>query len=238
MIDAPVTAARYVAGQLPDAERIAFEDHFVMCADCQREVEFASAIRLGTDTQRASASTISSRVRRAPRRWIGGGLAIAAGIAAIIILRTSASPALTALGGVREAPVYLGVAVRGTPGRADSIFENAMTAYEARDYATAAAGLRTALAAGQDSVPTEFFLGASLLMSNDARGAAAAFDDVVARREPVYFDEARLYEAKALLRLGRGRDALGVLARSHAADPVLDGALSALADSVAQIVGR
>ena len=148
------------------------------------------------------------------------------------------SPAFAALGNVLEPPVYLGVAVRGTPVRADSIFERAMNEYASRHYTSAAAGLRAALAAGQDSVPTEFFRGASLLMSNDAEGAAAAFGRVVAKGDTPYLDEAQLYNAKALLRLGRGREARDVLARHKPSDPVHARILSALSDSIARVTDR
>src|SRR6185295_13034134 len=108
----------------------------------------------------------------------------------------------------------------------------------ARRYADAISGLQTALAAGRDSVPTEFFLGVALLLSNDAQGAAGTLSRVVVKGDTPYRGEAQLYEAKALLRLGRGREALEVLARNRAKDPVLAGALSALSDSITRALAR
>ncbi len=238
IVDGPALAEQYVARRMPEAERIAFEDHFVTCADCQREVRLADAVRTGLREPGAAKETAQPRRRAHAWRWTGAGVALAAGIAAIAIVRMQPSPAFAALGGVLEPPVYLGVAVRGTPGRADSIFERAMNEYASRHYTAAAAGLRAALAAGQDSVPTEFFIGASLLMSNDARGAAATFSRVMAKGDGPYLDEAQLYEAKALLRLGHGREALDVLARHKPSDPVLAGILSALSDSIARATAR
>ena len=242
IVDASGRAEQYVAERMTKSERDAFEDHFVTCADCQREVRLAGAVRSGLGAPIGAASGAPTRAkavsRVGARRWIGAGVALAAGIAAIAILRMGPSPALVALGGVIEPPIYLGVAVRGTPGRADAIFNQAMNAYTARNYADATAGLRAALAAGQDSVPTEFFLGASQLLSNDARGAAATLSRVVAKGVTPYLDEAQLYEAKALLRLGRGRDALDVLARHKPADPVFAGILLALSDSIARVITR
>ena len=237
-VGALALAEHYVTGRLSNAERVAFEDHFVSCADCQREIRLASAVRESARTPGIAAASGSTHTRATSRRWIGVSIALAAGIAAIMIARTVPSPALSALGDVLEPPMYLGIAVRGTPGRADSVFDLAMNAYAARKYSVAVKGLRTALAAGQDSVPTEFFLGASLLLSNDAREAAATFSRVVAKGDTPYLDEAQLYEAKALLRLGRGREALDVLARNKPTDPVLAGVLSALSDSVARVVAR
>lgn len=239
-------ADRYVAGRMPEAERIAFEDHFVTCAQCQQDLRFARAVRVsatGGAPQPAASATFAGAATPGARakpshtvRWIG--IALAAGLAAIALVRTGSSPALVALGGMTDAPAYDGIAVRGTPGRGDAIFDRAMTEYSARHFATAAEGLRAALAAGQDSIPTEFFLGASLLFAGDVRGAADAFDRVVAKGDSPYSDEAQLYEAKALLRLGRGHDALDVLARHAPADPAALAKLSAFADSVKRAGAR
>jgi hypothetical protein len=236
--DAPRLAERYVSRRMSEAESVGFEDHFVACADCQREVRLASAIREGVREQAVAATVLPRTSRVRPARWIGAGVALAAGIAAIAILRPAPSASLAALGGVLEPPVYLGVAVRGTTGPGDSVFDRAMNAYAARKYPAAADGLRAALAAGQDSVPTEFFLAASLLLSGNARSAAATFNRVVNKGVTPYLDESQLYEAKALLRLGRGRQALEALARHHPSDPVLAGVLSALSDSVTRAIAR
>jgi hypothetical protein len=240
-------ADRYVTGRMPDAERVAFEDHFVACAQCQQDLEFASAVRkaAAASAPHAAASAAStsepatpgSRAKR-PRAVRWAGVALAAGVAAIILIRSTPSHALVELGGVADPPPYAGIAVRGTPARGDAIFDAAMKQYAARHFDDAANGLRAALAAGQDSVPTEFFLGASLLFTGDASAAADAFDGVVARGDSPYFDEAQLYQAKALLRLGRGRDALDVLARHAPADPAALAILSAFADSVKRAVAR
>ena len=240
-------ADRYVTGRMPEAERVAFENHFVACAQCQQDLKFASAVRTavaaGAPQLTASAghgaapANPSSRTKRSRAvRW--AGVALAAGLAAIIVIRSTPSVALVALGGVVDPPPYAGIAVRGTPGRGDAIFDGAMTEYSARHFAAAVEGLRAALAAGQDSIPTEFFLGASLLFTDDARAAAGAFDRVLAKGDSPYFDEAQLYEAKALLRLGHGGDALDVLARHTPADPVAAAKLNALADSVKRAGAR
>jgi len=239
-VDGPALAEQYVAGRMPEAERIAFEDHFVTCAGCQREVRLADAVRTAVRDTGATIQSAPPRKRTHVSRWIGAGagFAVAAGIAAIAIVQMRPSPRYAALGGVLEPPAYLGVAVRGTPGPADSIFERAMNEYSSRNYTTAATGLRAALAAGEDSVPTQFFLGASLLMSNDARGAAAMFERVIAKGDTPYLDEAQLYEAKALLRLGRGSEARDVLARHEPSDSVLAGIFSALSDSIARVSSK
>lgn len=231
--DRPEAAERYVARRMGADEAAAFEEHYLTCAECQQEIAFASAVCAGL----REAPAKSARRRRRSVVWVGAGLAIAASIAGIVILRSPAPSALTKLSGVREPPIYLGVPVRGTPGHGDSLFDAAMTAYGERRYAAAALGLRGALAAGQDSVVTEFFLGASLLMANQPRDAVTSLSYVVAKGDTPYMAEAEYYAAKALLRLGRGREALDVLTRRAPADPVLAAMVAALADSVRHALG-
>ncbi|MEX0691320.1 MAG: zf-HC2 domain-containing protein [Gemmatimonadales bacterium] len=67
------TAARWVAGTLPAADRTAFEDHMVACADCQADVRLAVAVRG------------SWRQRRGPR-WVAmGGLLAAAALLVVFV---------------------------------------------------------------------------------------------------------------------------------------------------------
>jgi len=116
--------------------------------------------------------------------------------------------------------------------RGDSLFALAMKAYDAHRYDAATTGLRTALAAGADSAPAEFFLGAALLMRDRHEAAAETFGRVIALGDTPYLGEARLYRAKALLRRGGGAAALAEL---HAITPQSNavGAWArALADSV------
>ena len=238
IVDAPRSVEQYVSGRMSKPERDAFEDHFVTCAQCQREIQLVGAVRTALLTPSVVADRASTWRRGPSRGWIGAGVALAAGIAAITIVRMAPSPALTKLGDVVEPPIYLGVAVRGTVGRADSIFDQAMYLYASQRYGDAATGLRAALAAGQDSVPTEFFLGVSELLSGDARRAAATLSHVVAKGDTPYLVEAQLYEAKALLRLGRGQDALVVLAQTKPTDPVFAATFVAFADSITRTIAR
>lgn len=221
-------ADRYAAGRMPDAQRIAFENHFVTCAECQSNVRLASALyaaHSGTHSPQRAASASGRRVR-----W--AGVAIAAGIGALLLLRAERASGITALGVVAEAPPYAGIAVRSGAGAGEALFDAAMREYAAAHYAAAATGLQKALAAGEDSIPTEFFIGASALLSGDSRIAADAFSVVAAKGDSPYADEAQLYHAKALLRLGRAHDALAVLAGRVPADAAVAARLSALADSV------
>ncbi len=229
-------AERYAASRMTAMEADAFEDHFVNCAACQHEVRVASAIVHALPL--SVGTTRSARGKRGVWVWAGGGLALAAGLAALMILRSDSRGELVALGAVGEPPTYLGIQVRsqGTP--QDSLFESAMDSYANRRYAGAAAGLRIVLAAGQDSVPARFFLATSLLLDNRPSDAADEFQRLLSYGNTTYSAEARYYRAKALLRLGRAAEARTELDRLAPADGVVYDMGRALADSVARVRDR
>jgi hypothetical protein len=205
--DARDCASRYVADTLNSAERVAFEVHLLECERCRAEVELASGVRTAV---------------RGSRRliWIIG-LAAAAGIvaAAVMLSGRTESDEIRALGTVAQAPMYLGVAVRAEAASAPRgalQFDSAMAVYNRADYARAAAELRAALTAGSAAVPTNFFLGASLLMLDRPAEARAAFTHVIDDGESPYWYEAHFYRAKSALREADVRAAradLEILAR-------------------------
>jgi hypothetical protein len=71
---------RYIAGRLSDAtELTGFEAHLVACPRCQDELRLGLAVR---------AALASPRARRAPWRWLGAGVAIAASIGTLLLFRS------------------------------------------------------------------------------------------------------------------------------------------------------
>ncbi len=227
--------ARYVAGTLPDPETTAFEEHLLICERCQGDVHLAVAIREALpDSQGAAA--------RSPwPRWLGPSvmtLAAAAVLAGVILVSRDRVPdAVVRLGEVAQPPVYLGVAVRQDPSQGDSLFGAAMAAYAVGDFARAAAELPRALAAGADTVPVQFFAGASLLMSERPEDAAEAFRAVIRGGDTPYFAESHYYLAKALLRLGHVAEARRELAAAAGSGSEIADAARALDDSVAAAIG-
>ncbi|HYK12004.1 MAG TPA: hypothetical protein VEV39_14495 [Gemmatimonadales bacterium] len=218
---------RYVAGRMNPDEIVTFEGHLITCAECQHEVSLGLAIR---------AALSNPRSRRGSWYWAAGiGLAAAAGIASLVVLRAPAP--LTRLGSVRVPPVYLGVPVRTASSTPDSIFTAAMSAYVVHDYARASDGLNRVLSAGADSAPALFFLGAAELMREHPRAARDALREVVQLGESPYTPEARYYLAKALLRLGDGSGALLQL-RAILSSAGIGPAATALADSVERLNAR
>ena len=229
-------AERYAAGRMTAAEGEAFEDHFITCAACQNDVRFASALIQGLPPSPA----VPRSAAPSHRAWIFGstGLALAAGLSALMILHSGSRRQLVALGEVREPPTYLGIPVRGDNTPQDSLFESAMNSYAQHRYGAAIAGLRTALAAGQDSVPVQFFLATSLLLESRPTEAIVGFDKVLAHGMTPYQSEATYYRAKALIRVARADDALSALARLTPTDGVVYEIGQALADSVRHVVAR
>jgi tetratricopeptide (TPR) repeat protein len=222
---------RYLARRLSSDEEEAFEAHYLTCAHCQRELRLASGVRTVL-AERPSPARAGAN-RSWPRARFALGTAAAAGVAAILLLRSDAGGRrFSDLGRVLEPPVYLGVPVRGDARRADSLFEAGMTAYGGRRYDEATGLLSDALAAGADSVPAEFFRASSLLMTERFPEAAAGFARIAARGETPYLAEARYFRAKALLRLERASEALAELRRAVPGDDGLASAARALADSV------
>lgn len=223
---------RYVAGTLAESETAALEEHLLTCERCQTEIRLAVAIR------EALPEVKESQPWRL--RWLGTSLitvAAAAALAGVLLISRDRVPdELTDLGRVTQPPVYLGVAVRQEPSQADSLFSEAMAAYMTGEFAAAAVGLSQALAAGADTVPVEFFAGASLLMTDRPADAVAAFRNVIGSGDTPYLAEARYYLAKALLRLGRADEALRELRLAADGTAEIGHEARALADSVAAVV--
>lgn len=192
---------RYAAGTLDDDAVSLFEEHFLVCARCQQSVALASAVR-------RSAHAAPRRTRR--RRYVTGALALAAA-ATFAVLRLHDTDSVRSLGRVETPPSYAGMAVRGASTPDDTVFAAAMAAYDAGDYASAAAQLRALVNAGVTSPPVNFFLGASLLMTGQPQAAAAALAQVIAAGDTPYAGDARYYRALAFLQGDRPDSAEALL---------------------------
>ena len=224
-------AQQYAARTLDAAAAAAFEDHMLGCELCQAEVRMS--VGVGRVAREYHAAWLPIR-----RNMIGLGVLLAAGIAAFMFLPRR-DPRLVELGRVAEPPAYIGMSVRALPQRGDSLFASAMVAYNEQRWDNAASGLRAALAAGVDSLPATFFMASAELMSGNARGAAESYARVIAAGDlaVAYLPEAHLNRARALLQLGRGKEALTELEAVNR-DDAHGAAAAALAASVAQVMRR
>jgi hypothetical protein len=193
--------ARYVAGTSTDAETEAFERHLIGCVECQTAVRLGGAIRLGARPAQPVA-------QRGPR-WAAGLVTLAAAAAVVLVAGMSLvrTAELRALGVLEMPPAYAGVPVRSDVARADSLFGEGMRLYAAREFRSAARALSDARAAGSDSIPTSFFLGAIALLEGRGAVATRELGIVLRRGDSPYRAEAHFYLAKAWLRLARGDSA-------------------------------
>jgi tetratricopeptide (TPR) repeat protein len=227
-------AQPYAAGLLDPAATATFEEHLLLCEQCQTEVRLAVGLR-----QILRATPVSRPSRRT--RWIVGASALlAAGLATFLLLPGGVNPKLAALGQVQEPPAYIGVSVRSLPQQGDSLFDAGMTAYVTRHYDAAVTGLRGALAAGVDTIPTNFFLASAELMAGRPSDAAADYGRVIAAgpAATAYLAEAHLYRARAFLQLGRATEALSELAAVERTDALIAARASALSDSLRTVMSR
>jgi TolA-binding protein len=213
-----------VSGHATADEAAAFEEHYVTCAVCQNEVLLAAAIR-------EQATALPVRTKRPRMAWTVASLLAAATLAGVLLMKQADARRWTRLGAIDQPPAYGGVAVRAQINETDSLFAQAMHRYREGDYRGAASGLRAVLQADNPPVAADFYLGASLLQQDDARAAAAAFRRVLARGASIYTDEARYYNAKALLRLGQPDAAISSLRAVDSTSPI-SAAARALADSI------
>lgn len=216
----------YVAGTLPPHEMEEFEIHLLECEACQ------AAVREGAAVAAALGSEGPRRIRR-PLVW--AALAVAAGLAALLL--RPADP-LKRLGAVPEAPPFRGLAVRTAADSSARLAGRGMEAYASENWVRAAE-LLAAAAELKPAPGLAFFRGVSLLMTGDAEAALGPLKAAMEPPSGPYAPEAGLYLGKALLQLGRGEEALGYLDGSAAAGV---GAAArhagALADSVREVLRR
>jgi hypothetical protein len=202
-------AARYVAGRLSADEVREFEEHLLECAHCVARVRESATLRSAL------------RGRRRWRAW----WAVPAAAAAAVVFLMGRNPHAH-LAGVSP-PRLEGATLRADAADpARDFTDQGMTAYGAGRYREAAALLATADSL-QPSAGVTFYRGISLLLDNRQREAARVLGPLANAVTP-WSDEARIYRAKAMLRLRQPDSALAVLAGGSG-----DWA-RALADSITQ----
>jgi TolA-binding protein len=217
-------AVAYLRGDLPEAERDAFEQHTFECADCFERLQVVRALQavLRREAEAVPRATDAGR-RRAPGAgwlaWAAGAAFVAVG--ATMVLRnmpppeplptiaptataataepsvTATTPPLEALARV-DPPPYAPLVVRGSePG--DTAFGRAMEAYVRGDYPAAAAGLRMALKEDPADAEARFYLGVSELVSGRSQEAVRELDRVATGDDTGFAEAARYYLAHAYL---------------------------------------
>jgi uncharacterized protein HemY len=207
----------YVAGTMNEQELERFELHLLECAVCRGKVREGAAVR-------TVLHAVPSR-RTRPLIWALPALAAAAAAAVILLPRENELARL----GRTAAPPFTAEPVRAQSSAA--LADQGMAAYSAGDWARASELL--ARAAETDPTPgVYFFLGAALLMNDDAAGALAAFRNALEPEENPYAAEARFYSAKAWLRREQADSALAELAAIPADAGALHSHAGSLADTI------
>jgi tetratricopeptide (TPR) repeat protein len=203
-VDAWSVAERYVLDQLSEPERDAFEEHYYICARCFDEVRILQALP-------RTASAVARKPSRARTLWLGAAAAIVI-IGLVLGSRTWRTPspsvpvakqdsraeALRLLARV-EPPRYTPSVLRGSGDPAERQFRTAMQSYSQGDYASAAEGLKSALAGRLDGAAPRFYLGICDLLTGRLDDAIADLRQVNSMGRTLYLEQARFYLAKALL---------------------------------------
>jgi hypothetical protein len=232
-IEAHGLAARYAAGDLDAASVATFEEHMLLCANCQALVRMAVAVRQADSR---------AQIRRAtPATHFGGRRTLLAGAAVVVIgagilaaMNRAHASAVRALGALDGAPLYQGLAVRAATSPSDSAFVAAMNDYAAGRYDSAGDRLERLSARGDGGAPALFFRGASLLMLDRTAPARDAFTRVIDAGPSPYTAEARYYRAIAAFGLGDAAAAMTDLRAIPAGDPIFERAHALLLKAEAQ----
>ena len=203
--------SRYLAEDLGDAEREAYEEHYFECDACFGELEILRTTQAVLGREAPSARV---RTRVPARLW----LPIAAALAAAVTLAvwwSSPQSELTQMARF-EPPRYEPPRVRGGSDPLDATFDRAMSRYRAGDFAGAIPELEEHLRRNPDHVRAPFFLGVSLLATDQPGPAIRQFEKVIATGDPAYEEAAWYLLAKAHIKRGDVPAALAALDRTVA----------------------
>ena len=102
---------------------------------------------------------------------------------------------------IEEVPSYLQATIRGgTEGPAQEKFRQGMQLYQQGKYAEAIPYLRSAVESDPELFPRKFYLGISLLMTNQTDEAIQTLLSLVKSTSNPYLEESHWYLAKAYFR--------------------------------------
>jgi tetratricopeptide (TPR) repeat protein len=220
-------AEKYLRDGLSEAERDAFEQHFLECAHCFEELKALRALHAAL---RHSESAVRNEEVAAPtiwnQRWTWMAAA-AAVVVAVVVLGWWFGPSrsgvdtgppviatppttqpmpgagtdsiLKELSRV-EAPSYEPIALRGDTDAATQRYQDAMQLYSKGEYAKAIPGLEAAARMNAKNPGAPFFLGICLLLTDENELAIQALERTIALDEASYLEEAHFYLAKARIR--------------------------------------
>jgi tetratricopeptide (TPR) repeat protein len=217
---------RYLSGELSDAERQAFEDHYFGCADCFEHLKIARALQENGISTESRLSTPKYFWERVSSVWLP--------VAAVAVLAAAALywTTLRTLTGAPQGRSTGQATTRGVPAGAksqeerDAIvaqlsqvepppyapkrlreagnvgreqFDQAMRLYLQGNYGAAIEGLQKAARLAPDAVDVNFYLGACYLLTHQPKAAIDALRKAISPDYPDYAEQAHYYLAKAYL---------------------------------------
>jgi hypothetical protein len=218
---------QYVHRRLSDADRDAFEQHFLGCDACFAGVQDYRLLRQELQsTPIVAAVQGRTSMGLTVRAWsaIGVAAAIALAVVATMLSRTvpppptiASTPAPASPSGSKpvapapsrtelvaqlarfEPPNYQPSRLRDADTDQVRTFQAAMRRYQERDYAGAAEALRKIVAAQPTAADALFYLGVCELHEGQIGAARATLAKVIAASEAIYEEDAWYLSAKAAL---------------------------------------
>jgi tetratricopeptide (TPR) repeat protein len=225
-------AEAYLRGELPEAERDAFEQHCFECAACFDRLQVVRDLKgmLRRDAQAAPRSVMPGARARPPAGWLAwaaGAAFVAVGAGMVLRNMTPPDGPLPTTAPVTPSPARTDPGTASPPPErpsleelarvepppyaplvvrgadpAESAFARAMDAYVRGDYAGAAEGLRAAIRDDFADVEAHFYLGVSELLLGRPEAAIREMEGVAASDDEAFVEAARYYAAKAHLAKG------------------------------------
>ena len=196
---------RYVAGDLAGGERDRLEEHLLACETCREQLEDLSLLRERFGQERWAVQDERVESRR-PWSWVLVAAAAVLALAVILWPRWVGPPESSddRVGQLTQVqpPPFEPKSLRSGGGESESLFRKAMTAYQEGQFREAIPGLEAAVELDPDLTPARFYLGASYLLTGDARKAADCLSVVLETEDSPYREWALWLRSKASLGLG------------------------------------
>lgn len=204
----------YFHGTLTEEMQEAFELHYFECDRCFTELKIVERLH-SKEVSIVSPTPAKSRV------WITQwkpvavfGTILLAILASWFIIQQERRAdmgkyyELTAF----SAPTFVTKETRSLVTGSAERFAEAMDFYNKKDYARALERMAQ-IPDGSDNPQVLFFKGICLLLTDHLNPALTAFDSIIQKMDPSYFDEAIYFKAVTLLRLNRKEDGVKELNR-------------------------
>ncbi len=197
---------RYLRGDLDETDLDRLEEHVLTCEGCHEQLEELSLLRAALAEEESGVVEEVPPPQRIPWHWVGLAAAAVLLLALVFWPRLVGSPgpggdAIARLAEVQPPP-FEPKSLRTSGSEAELRFREAMVPYQEDCFAEAIPGLESAVALDPDFVPARFYLGASYLLTGEAREAVNHLGRIAEIEGSPYREWALWLRAKASLGLG------------------------------------